>query len=76
MIFQIQPKYSKMESNKTFQEKFDEIQEKLQREIRGIMDNIAKTDGGLERLQMMHENHEKLTKYDLSNANCSPNNSD
>jgi len=64
-----------MESNKTFQEKFDEIQEKLQREIRRIMDNIAESDGGLERLQMMHENHEKLTKYDLLKANCS-NNSD
>ena len=65
-----------MESDKTFQEKFDEIQEKLSREIRRIMNDIAKSEGGLERLQMMHENHEKLTKYDLTHANCAENNSD
>ena len=48
------------------QEKFEEIQEKLLKVVQEIITDIAKTDDGLERLQMMYENHQKLTKYDLA----------
>ena len=48
------------------QEKFERIQEKLLKIVKEIINDIAQTDGGLERLQMMYENHQKLTKYDLS----------
>lgn len=55
-----------MNQEKNFQEKFDEIQTKLQSVIGRIINDIAKTDDGLERLRVMHENHQKLTKYDLN----------
>ena len=48
------------------QEKFEEIQEKLLKVVQEIINDIAQTDDGLERLQMMYENHQKLTKYDLA----------
>ena len=48
------------------QEKFEEIREKLLQIIEEIINDIARTDNGLERLQMMYENHQKLTKYDLA----------
>ena len=65
-----------MESGKNFQEEYDEILEKLSKVNRGIISDIAKTDGGLDRLRTMHENHEKLTKYDMTHAHDSKNNSD
>ena len=46
-------------------EKFEEIQEKLLKVVQEIINDIAQTDEGLGRLQMMYENHQKLTKYDL-----------
>ena len=55
-----------MDQTKSFEEKYAEIQKKLQAAIGGIISDIAKTDGGLERLQVMHDNHAKLTKYDLN----------
>ena len=55
-----------MNQEKNFTEKFDEIQTKLQSVIGRIIGDIAKTDDGRERLRVMHENHEKLTKYDLN----------
>ena len=69
-------KNSKMESDKNFQEEYDEILEKLSKVYRGIISDIAKTDGGLDRLRLMHENYEKLTKYDMTHAHDSQNNSD
>ena len=48
------------------QEKFEKIQEKLLKVVKEIINDIARTDDGLERLQMMYENHQKLTKYDLA----------
>ena len=48
------------------QEKFEEIQEKLLKIVREIINDIAQTSDGLERLQNMYENHKKLTKYDLT----------
>ena len=48
------------------QEKFEEIQEKLLKVVQEIIIDIAKADDGLKRLQMMYENHQKLTKYDLA----------
>ena len=58
-----------MDAEKTFQEKYDEIQKKLQSVVGRIIRDIAKTDDGLERLRIMHENHEKLKKYDLTCLN-------
>ena len=55
-----------MNQEKNFTEKFDEIQTKLQSVIGRIIGDIAKTDDGVERLRVMHENHAKLTKYDLN----------
>ena len=55
----------------------NEIRKKISRRVyRGIISDIAKTDGGLDRLRIMHENHEKLTKYDMTHAHDSQNNSD
>ena len=51
-----------MDQTKSFEEKYAEIQKKLQAAIGGIISDIAKTDDGLERLRVMHENHEKLAK--------------
>ena len=39
-------------------EKYNEIQRKLQKAIGNIITDIAKTDEGLKRLQIMHQNHE------------------
>ena len=65
-----------MDRKKSFEEKYAEIQKKLQSVIGGIISDIAKTDGGLERLRVIHENHEKLTKYDLISLTDSRENSD
>ena len=56
-----------MDDEKTYQEKYEEIQQKLQHNFGQILSDIAKTPGGLERLEILQANHEKLTKYDLSN---------
>ena len=45
-----------MDREKTFEEKYDEIQAKLQAEIRKIMSNIGQTENGRERLRIMQEN--------------------
>ena len=45
---------------------FHELQAKLQSVIGRIIGDIGRTDDGLERLRIMHENHEKLTKYHLN----------
>ena len=55
-----------MDEEKTFQEQFDEIQKNIQSVVGRIVRDIAKTEDGLERLRVMHENHEKLAKYDLT----------
>jgi len=55
-----------MNQEKNFQEKFDEIQTKLQSVIGRIIGDIAKTEDGRERLRVIHENNQKLTKYDLN----------
>ena len=39
-------------------QKIGEIQEKLQKTIGNIIADIAKTDEGLKRLQIMHQNNE------------------
>jgi len=65
-----------MDQTKSFEEKYAEIQKKLQAAIGGIISDIAKTDDGLERLRVMHENHEKLAKYDLTSLTDSRENSD
>ena len=46
----------KVDQEKTFEEKYDEIYEKLQVEIRKIMSSIGQTEGGRERLRIMQEN--------------------
>ena len=56
-----------MDNEKTHQEKYEEIQQKLQHNFGKILSDIAKTPGGLERLEILQANHEKLTKYDLTN---------
>ena len=60
-----------MESDKNFQEEYDEILEKLSKVYHQIISDIARTDGGLDRLRIMHENHEKLTKYNMTHAHDS-----
>ena len=49
----------KVDQEKTFEEKYDEIYEKLQVEIRKIISNIGQTEGGRERLRIMHENQQR-----------------
>ena len=56
-----------MDSEKSYNEKFEEIQQKLQHAFGQILFDIAMTPDGLERLEILQANHEKLTKYDLSN---------
>ena len=56
-----------MDNEKTYQQKYEEIQEKLQHNFGKILSDIAKTPDGLERLEILQANHEKLTKYDLTN---------
>ena len=51
-----------MDRGKTFQEKFGEIQTKLQSVLGGIITDIAQSDGGIERLRIMHKNHEMQTE--------------
>ena len=41
-----------------WRQKIGEIQEKLQKTIGNIIADIAKTDEGLKRLQIMHQNNE------------------
>ena len=55
-----------MALEKSFQEKFEEIQQKIQLVFSQVLADIAKSPGGLERLEMLHANHEKLTKYDVT----------
>ena len=55
-----------MALEKSFQEKFEEIQQKIQLVLSQVLADIAKSPGGLERLEMLHANHEKLTKYDVT----------
>ena len=52
-----------MALEKSFQEKFEEIQQKIQLVFSQVLADIAKSPGELERLEMLHANHEKLTKY-------------
>ena len=59
-------KIKNMALEKSFQEKFEEIQQKIQLVFGQVLADIAKTPDGLERLEMLHANHEKLTKYDLT----------
>ena len=56
-----------MDPEKSHQEKYEEIQQKLHHAFGQVLSDIAKTPGGLERLGILQANHEKLTKYDLSN---------
>ena len=55
-----------MDQENSFQEKYEEIQQKIQLVFGQVLADIAKTPGGLERLEMLHANHEKLTKYDVT----------
>ena len=55
-----------MALEKSFQEKFEEIQQKIQLVFSQVLADIAKSPGGLERLEMLHADHEKLTKYDVT----------
>ena len=59
-------KIKNMALEKSFQKKFDEIQQKIQLVLSQVLADIAKSPGGLERLEMLHANHEKLTKYDVT----------
>ena len=59
-------KIKNMALEKSFQEKFEEIQQKIQLVFSQVLADIAKSPGGLERLEMLHANHEKLTKYDVT----------
>ena len=59
-------KIKNMALEKSFQEKFEEIQRKIQLVFSQVLADIAKSPGGLERLEMLHANHEKLTKYDVT----------
>lgn len=56
-----------MDPEKSYKEKYEEIQQKLQHAFAYILSDIARTPDGLERLEILQANHEKLTKYDLSN---------
>ena len=64
-----------MESEKNFQEKYDELQEKLQLSIGKIVRDIAKTESGRERLRIMKENHENFTNCEMTHGNDSHENS-
>ena len=54
-----------MNSEKNSQEKYDEIQGNLQRVIRKIIRDIAKTEGGRQRLRTMHRNLEIYTTANI-----------
>ena len=55
-----------MALEKSFQEKFEEIQQKIQLVFSQVLADMAKSPGGLERLEMLHANHEKLIKYNVN----------
>ena len=65
-IVNLNLKIKNMALEKSFQEKFEEIQQKIQLVLSQVLADIAKSPGGLERLEMLHANHEKLTKYDVT----------
>lgn len=65
-----------MDQTKSFEEKYADIKKKLESVIGGIISDIAKTDGGLERLQVMHDNHANLTEYNLNCLTDSKENSE
>ena len=54
-----------MNSEKNSQEKYDEIQGNLQRVIRKIIRDIAKTEGGRQRLRTMQRNLENYTAANI-----------
>ena len=54
-----------MNSEKNSQEKYDEIQGNLQRVIRKIIRDIAKTEGGRQRLCTMQRNVENYTAANI-----------
>ena len=65
-IVNLNLKFKNMALEKSFQEKFEEIQQKIQLVFSQVLADIAKSPGGLERLEMLHADHEKLTKYDVT----------
>ena len=65
-IVNLNLKIKNMALEKSFQEKFEEIQQKIQLVFSQVLADMAKSPGGLERLEMLHAIHEKLTKYDVT----------